>query len=531
VNLIEEPWIPVRRRSGTQVHIAPFDLTDQIDHDPVVRIAAPRADFNGALLELLIGLLQTEAAPDSDPGWVEWRRDPPTPERLRHALAGAAPWFSLDGDGPRFMQSLDPFDGKQRPIGDLIIDNPPPEAVKKNTDHFSKRGRVEALCPACAAAALYTANAYSPAAGRGHRTSLRGGGPVTTVVTADPSRAPEFDTLWHLCWFNVLPKEQFRALPGDLSLTEAAATYPWAGPTRISEHGEKTTPEDGTPQQMFWGMPRRIRLGDANTTQGRCSLCRSEARLFESYALRHGGTNYQGAWVHPLTPHSFADDGQPAPLHMPRGGLGYRNWPALAVGRAEKKVVRRPAAVIHENLRNRRRLRGNARLLAFGYDVDNAKIRGWYEYAAPVFQLTEDQLPRFRDYSHNMVLAAEEVAGNLRSALKQARATGKAPDFAISAFYEATESAFLAALDQLVAATVGDDEEPVRNVFHEWHRCLVAASEDLFDAWATGGDAGEADPGRVARALLNLRRWNGKQTIRDALLLPEKPRRGGGGNA
>jgi CRISPR system Cascade subunit CasA len=286
-----------------------------------------------------------------------------------------------------------------------------------------------------------------------------------------------------------------------------------------------------SPYHVFWGMPRRIRLHDDHLRPGSCDICSGEGDLISGFDLRHGGVNYQGAWVHPLTPHSFAESGEPAPLHMPRGGLGYRNWAALTVGRPQRSARREAAAVVFEALQDRRRITGRARVHAFGFDVDNAKIRGWYGYSAPVYGLDEEANNLLRDDADNLILAADEVAGNLRSTLGKARATGKAPDVAIAAFYRETEPAFLAAIDRLATDLAGGlDDDREKEILHGWHRELCATSERLFETWASGGDAGEADPGRVARALLDLRKWNWKKAIKDALRLPERrPSSEGGG--
>lgn len=56
-NLLTENWIPVRRADGSRSRIPPWRITDP---DPaIVDIDAQRPDFKGALLELLIGLVQT----------------------------------------------------------------------------------------------------------------------------------------------------------------------------------------------------------------------------------------------------------------------------------------------------------------------------------------------------------------------------------------------------------------------------------------------------------------------------------------
>jgi len=520
VNLINDPWIPVVTREGRRFRIAPWQLTEGIADDPIVIVAAPRPDFSGALLEFLIGLLQTEAAPEDRQGWAAWKEHPPSAEEIRDHLATAVPNFELFGDGPRFMQSFEPFEGKERPIADLVIDDPPYEMVKRNKDHFIKRGRIRGLCPACVAAALYTANAYSPAAGRGHRTSLRGGGPVTTLMAPDPEREPERATLWYLLWLNVLPRPVFQGLvPGNRDLVSPESTYPWLAPTRTSENGESTTPLDMTPFHVFWGMPRRVRLGDPSELEGVCDICREQDRLYSAFSLRHGGMNYQGAWVHPLTPYSFDESGEPAPFHMPRGGLGYRNWAALVVGQNARKIRREPATVVRATLRDGRRLGGRARLVAFGFDVDNAKIRGWYDYRTPVYRIDSERIQYFRETASDMILAAGEIAGNLRSAIKQAWGTDKSPEFAVAAFWQQTEPAFLDLLDRLVAS-LGDDEAEVK-ILHRWYHVLCDAAEELFETWAEADDMGQVDPGKIAKAHLALRRFNRKKAIHDALRLPE----------
>ncbi len=523
MNLITDPWIPVTRRSGRRERIAPWQLTDGMGTDPVVLVSAPRPDFNGAILELLVGLFQTEAAPGTPGEWTQWDRTPPSPEELRGVLERATAWFTLSGDGPRFMQSFESFEGRRRPISYLILDDPPEETLKRNTDHFVKRGRVSALCGACIAAALYAAQAYSPSGGRGHRTSLRGGGPVTSLAAPDPEREPDRATLWHLVWLNVLPRTRFEGqVPGRPDLENPAATYPWLAPTRTSEGGEATTPEDMSPYHVYWGMPRRLRLGEP--ADGRCDLCGSSGPVFTELSIRHGGMNYQGAWVHPLTPYTFAEDGTPAPFHMPRGGLGYRHWGALATGARDRSSTRRPALVVAEGLADRRRVRGRARLMAFGYDVDNAKIRGWYEYASPIYQVPEETRARLRELTGALVTAAAAVAGNLRTALRRAWGVEGSPEFALTAFWQLTEPAFFGTVEDLVERP--DDEDHITGLLRRWHRILCSASEELFERWAESEDAARTDPGRVARAHLDLRQLNKKKTIRDALRLPERAKGG-----
>jgi len=72
--------------------------------------------------------------------------------------------------------------------------------------------------------ALFTFQAHSRSRGAGNRTSMRGGGPMVTLV--DPGGG-----LWPLVWGNV-PEGR----PGALR------DLPWMRPTRTSEKGEQVLP-------------------------------------------------------------------------------------------------------------------------------------------------------------------------------------------------------------------------------------------------------------------------------------------------
>ena len=106
MNLLKDNWLPVRRKSGKQEDIVPWQLTDNIEADPVVKISSPRSDFNGALVQFLISLLQTAFAVKDDYEWIRLYDNPPSPQTLHEAIQEYAHAFNVDGDGPRFMQDF-----------------------------------------------------------------------------------------------------------------------------------------------------------------------------------------------------------------------------------------------------------------------------------------------------------------------------------------------------------------------------------------------------------------------------------------
>ena len=262
-NLIDERWLPVQRRSGAVERIPPWRITDRIAEDPCVAFAWPRPDFNGAAHELLIGLLSTAAAPEDDDEWDEWWYEPPSPKVLKRRFSAVAHVFDLDGPGPRFLQDLDPLkDAEDKEVAALLIDTPGAQTLRNNADLFVKRGAAPALSRGAAAITLYTMQSYAPSGGAGHRTSLRGGGPMTTLVIAEHPRFG--NTLWGRLWPNVESREQIDERAIDARSDEDhARIFPWLTPTRTSNRktgGKGTTPADIHPLQVYWGMPRRIRL-------------------------------------------------------------------------------------------------------------------------------------------------------------------------------------------------------------------------------------------------------------------------------
>lgn len=102
MNLLAEKWLPVRRSTGQVDWVAPHQITEP----DIVAFAANRADFNGALAQMMIGLLQTTTPIDDEDGWEGLLDAPPSAEVLQEWFTPTAEAFVLDGDGARFMQDF-----------------------------------------------------------------------------------------------------------------------------------------------------------------------------------------------------------------------------------------------------------------------------------------------------------------------------------------------------------------------------------------------------------------------------------------
>jgi len=519
MNLIRDAWIPVRLQDGSQTMIRPAQIVAR--DNPPAALDAPRADFNGALAQFLIGLLQTAFAPGNDVEWEDRLEQPPMVAELDQAFARYDFAFEVDGDGPRFMQDFEPFVKGEKEISTLLIEAPGDNTLRNNADHFIKRGHVEALCPVCAVTALFTLQLNAPSGGAGHRTSLRGGGPLTTLVALDPEGSGLHDTLWHQLWLNVLPETV--SLTGNPDLTEPEYIFPWLAPTRTSEKKQTITPEDAHPLQMYWAMPRRIRLDFEHAGEGHCDLCQRRDRLLHRYVTLNYGVNYTGAWRHPLSPYREQAAGTPIPEPPRSGGITYRYWLGLIYAEPDGKQRLTPAIVVREfqHLNNM----GHFRLWAFGYDFKpgQMKPRCWYEAILPLYQVPEDIREDFALRVGQLIEAAEYVAGLLKSRTKEAwfkrpRDVRGDVDFLADAFYQHTEANFYTCLPQLIE-TIPEDRD--REVLRAWHQTLVRAAFELFDDWAASEDLAFADPARVALARSSLRKQLHGPKLKKILSLPQ----------
>lgn len=529
MNLLKEPWVPVRRREGARDWITPHQLSDP----DIVAFDADRADFNGALAQFAIGLLQTTTPVDSPVLWKRLFDNPPSPETLMEWFAPVASAFGLDGDGARFMQdfSLKAEDGTLNSIPALLIESPGENALRHNSDHFIKRGQVEAMCPACAAAALFTLQTNAPAGGVGYRTGLRGGGPLTTLLLAQSRQS-----LWQDLWLNVLERSRFLEHCGDAQKSAPHFRFPWLADIGAVQTGAETAPAQVHPDHIFWAMPRRIRLNFAETSSGNCDVCgRNTDRLIRQFVAKNYGLNYTGTWDHPLSPYYKSKDDWLS-LHPQPGGFGYRHWLAWVLGVPGDKDAQRPARLISHALEHRKKQMGaGLHLWAFGYDMDKGKARCWYESTLPLYGLSDcrDGAIKEIEQSVSTWLAGAKLAVScLRGAVKDAWFSGDARgDFSAvdMAFWNRTELVFYGQLKALIEtlrsteAALADDL-PVRQA---WHAALVKAATDLFDHQFVGtGPIERQKPRRVAEAHRQLLNSLHGPKMRQALRLPEPVRVG-----
>jgi len=326
----------------------------------------------------------------------------------------------------------------------LFIDSASAIAEVENRDLLVKRNRYPVLPLPLAAMALYMLQATTPGVGAGNRASMRGGGPLVTLI--DPGQG-----LWQLLWANV---------PYGKPATRGA--LPWMRATSTSEAGQQRYPEHAHPAEMFFGMPRRLRL----VADGVCVT---------GVIQRIHGISYAG-WLHPLSPYRRKKVGdvwrseQSAP-----GPFGYRNWLGVTVALPhEDESLARRAAMVREWQVRRPDL--PARVIVAGWSMDNMKPRDFVYSSPPLLRLDDAALYGVV----GMIEAAEQIALALRAALVPVLSEGEAREAVREAFYAETEPVFERLATGLTAVNITETAR-------EWLDAMAKAAIRLFEANALPG--------------------------------------------
>ena len=517
LNLIHDPWLRIRRRSGRIESIQPWRITEDIRSDPVVACAWPRPDLNGAAVELLIGMLSTAGAAASEDEWSWGWIQPPGPEKLETTLGPMAPHFELVADGPAFLQDLDPLeDARITGPARLLFDTPARDTERRNTDLFRKRVPDDAVLSLPAAAiALYALMSWCPSGGKGYRVALRGGGPLVTLPVL--AHRELGDTLWGRVWPSVhhpgaksLEKKDraFRTArrgqpdPPD----HPAEPFPWLEPTRTSNPGDEhevVRPGDMHPLHAHWGMPRRVRLLTGPGAGRACAVTGERpANAVVAMRVRNYGMNYASGYPHPhAAGYRTKKDAGPLPvLTTARSGACGR---IAGLVRPSSDGLRTPAPAVRrfrERAANPQAVR--PRLLCFGIDADQAKIRAWIERTVPlpragewVGELAVD------DCMHPLAEAVTTAAGWLNGALKKA-APAVAGETAAVRLNAAVEPAFHQAWTEAAEAEAAGSrpKDLTWQVRARFAGTLQTATLALFDELAPAAGVEHRNPWNRAEA-------------------------------
>ena len=497
LNLIKDPWLPIRRLDGSTEKIAILDILSAHDSNPVMDIVTVRPDFKNYVTEMLIGVINYAFPWNDSLDWSEKLIEPYSDDMFKSALLSLVPYFDLYGNDQKihFMQE-----------GTLAADVVPIEQlfVEDRGGWFTRNTPIQKICPSCAALALCSFNFTGRAGGNGYMTGIRGGGPLSTLLRL--KFEGKENTLWRQLYTNTLPKESLESLNQHGLPEEPKNVFPWAGPLRHSETKTMTAPTDTNCYHIFFSMSNRFLLAPPLQTEDVCDACGDAGHVFfDGVKRKNKGVNYTGTWRHPFSPYQpLSKDGTYIALKGKRAGLTYRDWPAI--------VTVAPASVLrNEKVYYDARSGGDseiplpkaqASLYCYAYDVDNAKTRCWYSKTMPCFHFEKEYKKHAEEYLNTMLNLTTEILYYLKQALKTVRykdlknSTIKDWRQLETEFYEATEKDFFRNVQKLTQ----DKSFKEKNIAEQWKKNLTACAMKLYESSALSTDHENTHWDRIHRA-------------------------------
>ena len=290
MNLLKDPWIPVRADGGTGAFCL---LTyQQLLCEPGNwQVSLSRDDLELACVQLLVCMTQVMFMPEGDPvndpdGNKALRVKIAKPLSVDEFAAGIKPchdWFDLDHPTHPFMQSRGVKAAENTPIQKLLIGLP----VGNNHAFFSEAGEVRNLAGSLAAITLFNQASNCPSFGGGFKGSLRGGAPITTLVYGANLR----ETIWR----NVLTRSRIAkrqiAMPG----------FEYDQPTWVKPILEKSTipwNEIGLMRGLFW-QPARVELVKSEMLAPCDVLGGDVVQGYKGFRCEKFSFTVNGVWPHP----------------------------------------------------------------------------------------------------------------------------------------------------------------------------------------------------------------------------------------
>lgn len=503
MNLVQDVWLPFRMLDGS---IQELGIADIVRED-VVDLALPRADFQGAAYQLIIGLLQTLIAPEESKKWHAIYKNPPSVVEWQTQLDRVAHAFNSIGEGPLFMQDFDKLsDVNASEISGLLIDAPGENGIKNNTDFFVKRDLVDVLSLPMAVLALFTLQINAPSGGQGHRVGLRGGGPLTSLLIPQDNDS----SLWEKLFLNVICKEVWAYDEPNLN---SPSVFPWLGETKVSKNSNtEIFANDVHALTVYWAMPRRIRLELKNGEKVCAISGRKVTDYVTSYRTQNYGNNYSGSWRHPFTSYRFdpkkPDEATNSVKAQPRG-LTYRYWDILLLSNnADGEISCLNIDNFYQiNHRSERLFGFFPRVWCFGYDMDNMKARGYYDIAYPLFYIDLDRKADFYLTIKQIQEITNKCRLELNKRVKEAwfeRPSDAKGDFSFIAaqFWQRTENAFFELVQSL---SLQEDYVYIdAATANRWLGNIQKVTLSLFDEYTLSGDIGDA---RQLQRLMQARRF------------------------
>lgn len=283
MNLLCDPWIPVRADGGTGAFRL-LTYRELLCQPGTWRVSLPRDDLELACLQLLVSMTQIMFLPENDDELLDRMDEPLTDAEFETGIAPCADWFDLRHPTQPFMQTRGVKAKEDTPIQKLLIGLPD----GNNHCFFNEVGEVAALSAPAAAIALFNQAINCPSFGGGFKGSLRGGAPITTLVDGPDLRQQ--------VWRNVLTEERILDDLPDWhhDLTRNLPT--WVDPIKEKEkiHWDRI----GLARGLLW-QPAHVELVPA-AGPSTCDLLGIEAdTAYGGFRKEKFNFQLEGTWSHP----------------------------------------------------------------------------------------------------------------------------------------------------------------------------------------------------------------------------------------
>lgn len=467
-NLLTDAWIQVKGR------VKPITVSKIVQPD-ILALDAPRADFNAALMQFLIGILQTVFAPKNPREWRKYFATPPDESEFQEKLDEIKPAFYLDGDGYRFMQdTLAKKVGKKKPIEEMIFGAPGESGKEKNQDHFIKQSDISRICLPCCSSGILAANFFAEDGGQSYFPGMRGNGFISNLVCIDERQSDA--SIWKNIWLNVLENSELHIkdeiiknffwcqdFPDKLAIENLEKLNQDCKDLKISKKATKVKEEkdrvdnkikeieaktksikasmktqvvfpDTNDIQVYWAWSRRYWIEVVDGV-GRCDLCGQESeKLIEYFFKTNKGYKYpKEHWQnkHPLSPSQKFERTQynknnekyrdkMLALEMTANGLPYTYWQNFII-QTEKQA---PARVVSKYIRAQS-TEDKLIIWSFGYAMDSNSPLAWYESKTPLDFVKDESCRKLIEaeiqrYVQASVKISDSRNGYLTNAIKSA---------------------------------------------------------------------------------------------------------------
>ncbi|MEW6095571.1 MAG: type I-E CRISPR-associated protein Cse1/CasA [bacterium] len=294
MNLLKDPWIPVR--DGADFHQITYKEL-LCSEQPEYQVALPRDDLELACIQMLASLTQVIFMPADKKELRTRIKIPLTEQEYEAKVTKYEDWFDLAHPKWPFMQ-IKGVIGEWTSIQKLMIGMP--EITSKSPSahaFFNEPTEIRSVCSGITAIALFNQASNSPSFGRGFKGSLRGAGPISTMVMSTNLRK----TVWE----NVLHEDSVRALIPWYDKTKENDKPVWVVPI---PKGDVQAHSIGLLRGLFW-QPAHIELVKADEPMS-CDLVGGAVQeCYEGFRKKRYNYDLKGTWPHPYSPRQFESDG------------------------------------------------------------------------------------------------------------------------------------------------------------------------------------------------------------------------------